>query len=73
MKVKISAIEYHLPQRIEENQVLASYKPDWRMVDITKKMGIFKRHIAAPEETASDLAVKAAEKLLYPGRARHEV
>ncbi len=73
MKVKISAIEYYLPPRIEDNQVLASENPDWRMDDITKKTGIFKRHIAAPEETASDLAVKAAEKLFAAGTRKYDI
>ena len=37
--------------------------PRWDLTLIEEKTGIQQRHIAAPDETASDLAVKAAEKL----------
>ena len=37
--------------------------PRWDLALIEEKTGIRQRHIAEPEETASDLAVKAAQKL----------
>jgi 3-oxoacyl-[acyl-carrier-protein] synthase III len=51
---KISAIDYYLPQKVELND------PDDKL---TAKIGIFEKHIAAEDEFASDLAIKAAEKL----------
>ena len=43
---------------------LASQHPKWDMDLIFAKTGIRRRHIAGPEECASDLGVAAAEKLL---------
>ncbi|MBQ7882733.1 MAG: ketoacyl-ACP synthase III, partial [Phascolarctobacterium sp.] len=57
MKAYVTKIEYILPERIEEN-------PKNRL---TKKTGIFKRHICSENEIASDLAFKAAEKLFKTG------
>ncbi len=62
-KAKIAAIETHLPDRVETNEELATENPDWRMDEIYAKTGIRARRIAAPEETAGDLACKAAQKL----------
>lgn len=50
----IKAIATALPRGIEYND------PNLRL---TKKTGIFKRHIVGEEECASDLAMQAAEKL----------
>ena len=50
----IKAITTALPEGIEYNN------PDLRL---TKKTGIFKRHIVGEKECASDLAMQAAEKL----------
>ena len=53
----------YLPKRIITNQ-------DWeKMVDttddwITSRSGIKERHIAAPEQASSDLAVEAAKKAI---------
>lgn len=61
---KLCAIEYALPQREENNEFLvADMQSDWLPEDIYEKTGILKRHIAAPDECASDLAAKAAERL----------
>lgn len=64
MKVKISAISYHLPETIEGVDVLQRDNPDWDMPKILDKTGIHKRHISAPGETAVDLAFEAGKKLL---------
>ncbi|MDD3873041.1 MAG: hypothetical protein PHE01_02235, partial [Methanosarcina sp.] len=37
--------------------------PEWNAQKVERKVGIRNRHIAAPEETALDMAVKAALKL----------
>jgi 3-oxoacyl-[acyl-carrier-protein] synthase III len=63
MDVGIIAIRYHLPSHIETNDDLRRENPDWRMAEIYAKSGISARHIAADEETASDLAYQAAVEL----------
>jgi 3-oxoacyl-[acyl-carrier-protein] synthase-3 len=60
----ISAIEYVLPDKILTNETLAAEFPNWTAEKIFAKTGIKHRHIAAENECASDLAFKAAEKLL---------
>ena len=64
MKIRISALDYHLPDLVEDNKLLAIENPDWDMDKILPKTGIYKRHICASKETALDLATKAGEKLL---------
>lgn len=73
MKIEIKAIEYYLPTKTEDGQVLKKDNPDWRIEDIEKKTGIFLRHIAAPEQTAVDMAELVAEKLFANGISRHEM
>ncbi len=60
---RLGEIAVHLPQRIETNDSLQEQFPRWDLKIIEEKTGIAQRHIAEPDETASDLAVKAAEKL----------
>ncbi len=61
---KLCAIDYFLPQREENNEFLvADMQSDWSAEEIYEKTGIRKRHIAAPDECASDLAARAAERL----------
>jgi 3-oxoacyl-[acyl-carrier-protein] synthase-3 len=60
---RIGPIAFHLPETVEDNDLLHSLFPKWDMKLIYKKTGIWKRHIAAPGETAADLAVASAEKL----------
>lgn len=59
----ISKIAYYVPENIEEN-------PQNRL---TKKTGILSRHICAEDEIASDLAIKAAEKLFAKGIDKNKV
>lgn len=59
----ISAIEYYLPERVLSTADLAAEFPEWSVEKIDAKTGIQNRHIAAPDECASDMAVKAARKL----------
>ena len=61
--VSIGPIAVELPPQAEENQFLAEEFPNWNMDLIYQKTGVRKRHIAAPEQCASDLGVAAAEKL----------
>lgn len=60
----IKAIEYYLPESIDYNC------PEDQM---THKIGIYSKHIAAKDEYASDLACKAAEKLFESGIDKNEV
>ena len=60
---RIGPIAFHLPETVEDNDLLHSLFPKWDMELIYKKTGIRARHIAAPGETASDLAARAAERL----------
>jgi len=65
----IGPIAIHLPERVETNDDLAKLFPRWDLETIYSKTGIWARHIAAPGECASDLAVAAAEKLF----AEHDI
>jgi 3-oxoacyl-[acyl-carrier-protein] synthase-3 len=64
MKVKISAISYHLPATMEGVDTLQRDNPDWDMPKILEKTGVHNRYISSPGETAVDLAFEAGKKLL---------
>lgn len=59
----LGPIAIHLPERVETNEELSALFPKWDLDLIYSKTGIAARHIAAPDECASDLGVAAAEKL----------
>ena len=59
----IGPIAVHLPDRVETNAQLQAEFPHWDMPLIYEKTGIASRHIAGPDECASDLAAAAAQKL----------
>ena len=63
MKVYIKAINYALPEGVLTNEEVAALFPEWTVEKIEKKLGIKQRHITAENETASDIAIKAAEQL----------
>ena len=74
MRVGIVSIAYHLPNDVLDNESLAAANPHFRAEKVKAKTGIDRRHIAAPDETAVDLAVKAAERLFAEtGLARETV
>jgi 3-oxoacyl-[acyl-carrier-protein] synthase-3 len=60
----ISGVEIELPQATLDNFQLAADFKNWTAEKILAKTGIRQRHIAGPDEYASDLAVRAAKKLL---------
>jgi 3-oxoacyl-[acyl-carrier-protein] synthase-3 len=68
----IRAVEYHLPERALTNEELARAFPDWGVEKIAAKTGVRRRHLAAPAECASDLAVAAARKLFAGGAVSPE-
>jgi 3-oxoacyl-[acyl-carrier-protein] synthase III len=63
MKAFIKAISYYLPDKILTNEELVEIFPEWSVEKIASKIGVKKRHISADNETATDMACKAAEKL----------
>lgn len=63
LKAFIQAIEYSLPDRVITNEALVEEFPEWSVDKIANKVGVNKRHVAAPDETSKDLAIKAAKKL----------
>ena len=63
----ITAIEYHLPDKILSNEELALEFPEWNVDTITAKTGIKSRRVSAQGELSSDLAYAAARKLFDSG------
>jgi 3-oxoacyl-[acyl-carrier-protein] synthase-3 len=63
MKTYIKAISYYLPDYNLNNAVIEHQFPEWSIDKIASKTGINNRYIAASDETAVDMAVKAAERL----------
>ena len=57
-------ISTYFPKTIITNQELQKEFPDWDRASFEKKIGIKQRHVANNNQTALDLAVEAAEKLL---------
>ncbi len=71
---EIRAIATYLPARILDNDALAAAFPDRPAEKIFDKLGIRERRIAAPGETAADLAYGAACRLFDSGVvARDEI
>jgi 3-oxoacyl-[acyl-carrier-protein] synthase-3 len=62
-KAAIRTINYYLPEKTLTNDELAEVFPEWPAEQIFNKTGISTRHIAAEDETASDLAYHAAQNL----------
>ena len=63
MKAFIKALSYYLPEKIQTNEELTQMFPEWDVEKVYNKVGVKERHIAGPDETAGDLAEKAARKL----------
>jgi 3-oxoacyl-[acyl-carrier-protein] synthase-3 len=63
----IEAVAYHVPATVLTNDALAQEFSDWSAQKILDKTGIAERRVAAPGETAGDLAFHAAEKLFMEG------
>lgn len=63
MSVYLQAISYFLPSKILTNEQIVKEFPEWTVEKINAKIGIKERHVTDEDETASDMAVKAAEKL----------
>ncbi len=59
----IKAISYYLPERVVTNEELVAEFPEWSVDKVAKKVGVDRRHVAAPGQTAGDMAEQAARKL----------
>ena len=55
-------IAYAVPDRIQSNEELVAGVPGWSAEKILNRTGIRSRRVTAPNETAADLAVRAAEQ-----------
>jgi 3-oxoacyl-[acyl-carrier-protein] synthase-3 len=71
--VGIEAIAYRLGSRSETGLDLARDNPGWNIGEIEAKTGVKTRYLAAPGETASDMAEAAANELLGRGIDRAEI
>ncbi len=67
MNAYIKDIAYYLPERVVTNEELVEEFPEWSVDKIADKVGVLERHVAASDETATDMAVKAAEALFAQG------
>ena len=59
----IKAISYYLPEKVLTNEELVKEFPEWDVEKVYSKVGVKERHLAGENETACDLAEKAALKL----------
>lgn len=66
-RAAIRSIASYLPAGKLTNAQLAQQYQEWGVEKISAKTGIAVRHIAAPDECASDLAVAAARRLFERG------
>jgi 3-oxoacyl-[acyl-carrier-protein] synthase-3 len=64
MRAFIKGISYYLPVHVLSNEELIKDFPEWSVEKVAAKIGIKERHVVSDDECASDIAVKAAEKLI---------
>lgn len=61
--VYIKAISHYLPEKLVTNEELLQEFPEWSVEKVAQKVGVDARHVASENETAGDMAEKAARKL----------
>ncbi|MDO4569637.1 MAG: ketoacyl-ACP synthase III [Planctomycetia bacterium] len=61
---QIGPIAVYLPEKCETIDDLKLEHPEWELDEICAKTGIYARYVSAPDEFASDMAYKAASKLI---------
>lgn len=59
----IKGISYYLPEKVVTNEELLKEFPEWSVDKVAAKVGVNSRHLAAADETAGDMAEKAARRL----------
>jgi 3-oxoacyl-[acyl-carrier-protein] synthase-3 len=67
LRAAIKAVRSFLPANKLTNEDLARQFGDWHASQILSKTGVAERGVAAPDECASDLGVKAAKHLFDEG------
>ena len=72
MRVFIKDIAYALPSTVITNEELVKDFPEWSVEKIADKVGVNERRIAAFNETATDLAILAANNLFNKGICKQE-
>ena len=73
MKAYIKDIAYYLPKQVLTNEQIAERFPEWSAEKVAGKVGITERHITADDETATDMAQKAAEQLFAQGVDKSQI
>ena len=73
MKAYIQDIAYYLPTTVLTNEQIAERFPEWSAEKVANKVGITQRHIAADNETATDMAQKAAQQLFAQGVDKSQI
>lgn len=68
----IKDIAYYLPEKVVTNEDLVKEFPEWSVDKIADKVGVCERHVASSDETATDLAILAAEVLFAKGTVKRE-
>ncbi len=68
----IKAIAYYLPERVVTNEELVKEFSGWNVNKIAQKVGVNSRHLAASDETAGDMAEKAARILFSENNIKPE-
>lgn len=63
IKAYIKSISYYTPTPVLSNESLVREFPEWTVEKVASKVGIHQRYISSDNETAGDMALKAAEKL----------
>lgn len=58
----IKGISYYLPDKVVTNEELLQEFPEWSVDKVAAKVGVDSRHVAGENETAGDMAEKAARK-----------
>lgn len=70
MRTFVKDLAYVLPLKAVSNEELVQDFPEWSVDKITDKVGVVERRIATSDETATDLAVLAAESLFAKGTVK---
>ncbi len=71
-RAALTAVGTYLPEGRLTNEMLVEHYGEWSAEKISNKTGIDSRHVAAPDEFTSDMAVKAAEDLFAGDPSRRE-
>lgn len=61
--IYIKAVSLYLPKKVITNEDLVREFPEWSVEKVAKKVGVNSRHVAEENETAGDMAEKAALRL----------